>query len=158
MFGFSFGRVWSFERVWLFIRRRLAFRSKAFGFSFERVWLFVQMRLATRSNAFGYSFERIWLLLRTSFVQHSNASIRGAKAFEQKMRYALYLTGTVYDVPASIDLINLSFSSIDCTTFLRLNFSAILCSSLKFYSIDNVTTAHAQSSQGCVQIMEGSYN
>ena len=39
--------------------------------------------------------------------------------------------------------------------FLCLNFSFILLTSLKFYSIDKVTTAHAQSSQGCVQIIEG---
>ena len=43
-------------------------------------------------------------------------------------------------------------------TLLRLYFSAIFRTSLKIYSINNLTTAHAQSSQGYVQIIEGSYN
>ena len=76
--------------------------------------------------------------------------IRGENAFGQNTRYTLCLTGTVYDIPAAIDLIISRFSSIVNNTFLSLNVSAVLRTSLKFYLTDNVTTAHAQSNQGCM--------
>ena len=132
--------------------------SNTFGFMFEPIWLFVRTR-------FGFSFEHGRLFVRTHFIQQSNASRpwservhKRSKGTWQKMCYTLCLTGTVYDVPALINLIISSLSSIVNTTFLRLNFSVILRASLKSYSINNVTTVHAQRSQGCVQIIEGSYN
>ena len=140
---------YSFERIWGLIQTRLASRSNLFGFSFKHV-------LAFCSNALGFLFERFSYNDRTRPGCGASAFIRGANALGQKMLYTLCLTGTVYRVPASINLIISSFLSI-VNTFLRLNFSVILRTSLKSYSID-VTTAHAQSSQGYVQIIEGSYN
>ena len=136
----------------------LASRLNTFVLSFERNWLFVQTQLASRSNAFSFSLQHISYNGQTCPGCGVNAFIRGANEFGQKTRHTLCQTDTVYDGPASIDLIISSFSSIVNTTFLRLNLSAILCTSLKFYSTNNVTTAHVQSSQGCVQIIEGSYN
>ena len=150
----------------------LASHSNAFDLSFEWVWLLVRIHLAFHSNTFGSSYERSWLLVRMQLASHSNEfhpTINCVQAVEQmhsytertrldkKKRYTLCLTGTVYEVPASIDLTISSFSSIINTTFLRLNVSAILHTSLQFYSINNVTTVHVQSNQGCVQIIKGSY-
>ena len=150
----------SFECVWLLVWAHLASHLNAFGFSFKLVWLFVQTWLTSRSNVFGFSLERVSYNSWTHLGCGANPFIRGANAFGPKTRYTLCLTGTVhvYDVPASIDLIILSFWSIINANFLRLNFSAVLRTLLKFYSIDNATTVHAQSNQGCVQIIEGSYN
>ena len=144
-------RTRSLECIWGLVRTRLASHSNPFGFSFEPV-------LASRSNEFGFLFERISYNDQTRPGYGANTFIRGANALGQKMCYTLCLTGTVYDVSASIKLIISSFSSIVNTTLLLLNFSVILLTLLKSYSINNVTTAHAQSSQGCVQIIKGSYN
>ena len=59
-----------------------------------------------------------------TFIGGVDASISGANAFGQRTRYTLCLMGTVCDVPALIDLIISSVSSIVNTTFLGLNFSA----------------------------------
>ena len=111
------------KRGWFLIRTHLAFRSNAFGFSFEHIWLFVWTGLASRSNTCGFSFEQVSHNGRTRPGCGANAFIRGANAYGQKTSYTLCLTDTVhvYDVPASLDLIILSFSSIVNTAFLRLN-------------------------------------
>ena len=98
------------------IRTCLASRSNEFSFSFEHVWLFARTRLASRSNTFGFSLERVRLLVRTCFIQRSNTSRLSIKRvhtrsdqFGQRTRYTLCLMGTVYDVPASTDLIIRAF-------------------------------------------------
>ena len=53
---------------------------------------------------------------------------------------------TVYDDPAPIDLMISSFSPIGNATFLRLAYPLLI-------HCDTVTTAHAQSNQGHVQII-----
>ena len=129
----------------------LASRLNLFGFSFEPIlafrsntfWLPVRMRL-------GFLFERVSYNDQTSDRARpgcgANVFIRGANELGQKMRYTLYLTGIVYDVPALINLMISNFSLIFNTTFLCLKFSAILHTSLQYYSIDNVATAHGQPS------------
>ena len=110
-----------FERVWGLVRTRLASRSNPgpFSFSFKHV-------LAFHLNAFGFSFECISYNDRMRPGCGANAFICLAHTLGQKMHYTLCLTGTVIDVPASINLIISSFSSIVNTTFLRLNFFVIL--------------------------------
>ena len=171
----SSGFQTSSEHIRFLIQIFLASCLNAFSFLFERVWILFQAHLACRSNAFGFSFERIWLLIRTrwlliqtSFVQHWNASIRQANTFGQN---TLYLVSDRYNVQYMMfqhlpmlehhirylkHHIHSSFSLIINTTFLHLNFSTISCNSLKFYSFNNVTTAHVQSNQGCVQIIKSS--
>ena len=146
MFGVSSSAFQTLSKhVWFVIRTGLASCLNAFGFSFERVWLFVRTHLACRSNTFGFSFERILYNDQTHPSCGANAFIHRANALGQKTRYTLCLTGNVYDVPASIELIISIFSSIVNTSFFRLSFSTILRISLKFYSFDKVTTVHAQS-------------
>ena len=138
----------------LHVRRRLESCSSSFQTSSKCIHFLIRTGLASHSNVFGFSFECISYNDQTLSDCGVDSFIHGANVFGQKTRYTLCLTGTVYDIPALIDLIISSFSSIVNTTFLRLNFSATLRTSLKFYSIDNVTTAHAQSNLGFVQMNE----
>ena len=92
------------------------------------------MRLAFCSNAFHTMIKHVQAVERMRSCAERMRSDKESVTF--------YVTGTVYDIPASLNLIILSFSSIFDTTFLHLDFFVTLRTSLSFHLIDNATTAH----------------
>ena len=103
-------RTRSFKRVWGLVRTRLASCSNPLGFSFEHVFAF-------RSKAFGFSLQRVSYNDWTRPGCGANEFICGANELGQKIRYTMFLTGTAYDVPASINLIISRFSSSSTLLF-----------------------------------------
>ena len=152
----AFGTL--FEYVWRHVRTSLASHLNAFGFSFELVWLFIQ-------TCFGFSFKCVWLFVWMCFIQRLNASRLWNECIHT-LSERTWTKNVLYLVPdgyciwcSSIDkLDNFELFINRQHYFFCLNFSTILCTLLKFYSIDSVTTTHVQSSQDCVQIIKGSYN
>ena len=137
VFGFSLERVspsskhgrllirtQSFKCIWLLVRTRLAPHSNVLGHSFQPVWHFVWTH-------FGLSFERVSYNTGTRPDCGAKAFIRGANALGQKThslvrdRYGIWCS-------SRDNLDNFEFSSIVNTTFLRLIFSVILRTLLKF--------------------------
>ena len=110
------GGVWSLARAHFRLSGRVLigvlFERVSFGVTFERVWFLVRRRLASRSNPFGFSFEHVSCNDRTRPGCGANSSrlcservhMRSERAWT-KTRYTLCLTGTVYHLPASINLI-----------------------------------------------------
>ena len=171
-FRLNFERTRSITLSNAIVQMRLATRSNTFGILFECVWLLIQTCSAFCLNViwlfvwtqFGFSSEPSWLFVRMHFIRWSNTSRVWSESVqtcsERAWTKMCYLACHRYWIwCSSIDqLDNFELFNDHQHYIFRLNFSVTSCTSLKIYSIENVTTAHAQSKQDCVQIIEGPYN
>ena len=120
--------VWNaFEPKAKSIWTRSLFEWKA-----KRVRTRIQMYLNETPNVFQRDAERIWTITFEWVINHV-LSTSETRSTEYQMRFQVS-----NEVPASINLIISSVSSIVDNTFLRLNFALVFRTSLKFNVMNNV--------------------